>query len=196
MKKEYKKHIVSTDKHQVWLHRTHTSNIENILRNGLSIGIDLPLTATLQPYTLEDAEGSYKNTHKGSNAVVVIKIPREIVSKYYFPQPGIKGMGHEGYLGDKEVTYWRPESSGFSIQRQHIHGWIDQETNEYHPNPYLKKSQKFTPKHFPPEYYGGLEKDLETGKFAPELAGTFTSSDPLSKPEQLKKPPKKIKIVP
>jgi hypothetical protein len=158
MKKEYKKHIVTTTEHQVWLHRTHTSNIEEILKKGLYFGTgDLSSTATLQPRDLEGAENAYQQTHKGSNAVVVIKIPKRIASKYYLQSEGLKGKGHEGYEADKEVTYF---DSGFYIQRQHIHGWIDKETDEYHPNPYLDEPQNLTDRNFPPEFYGGLERDL------------------------------------
>lgn len=60
--------------------------------------------------------------------------------------------------GDKEVTYWK--EGGFHIQRRHIHGWIDKETEEYHPNQYLAEFQELTEEHFPSMFYGGLEKDL------------------------------------
>lgn len=99
MKKEYRKHIASNSQHQVWLHRTHVSNIEDILKEGLRFGTDLSTTATLQSRNLEEAESSYRMSHKGNNAVVVIKIPRQIADKYYTSEKGIKGSEHQGYEG-------------------------------------------------------------------------------------------------
>ncbi len=186
MKKEYKKHIASTEQHQVWLHRTHNSNIESILKNGLNIGADLSMTATLQPYNLQDAETIYQQTHKGSNAVIVIKIPREISERHYPKSGEIKGLREEGYLADKDVTYFK--SGDFYIQRQHIHGWVDFKTGEYLPNPYLGEKQKLTKKHFPEEFYGGLEKDLET-KPEKELK---IKKQTRNKIEKLPSPPKFI----
>lgn len=157
MEKEYQKHIVSTEDNQVWLHRTHKSNIESILQNGLSYGSgDLSSTATLQSRNLEDAEKSYSLTHRGSNAMAVIKIPSSIYKKYYFPSSGGRGIRHEGYDTDPEVTYF--ESGCFTIQRQHIHGWIDTQTGKYFANPYKGEKQIFKERSFPTELYGDLLK--------------------------------------
>lgn len=191
MKKEYKKHIVSTPEHQVWLHRTHTTNIEKILENGLYFGSgDLSSTATLQAVDLERAENSYRQTHKGNDAVVVIKIPRRIASKYYLQAEGLKGPRHEGYESDKEVTYF---DRGFYIQRQHIHGWIDKKTGVYHPNIYAHEHQSLTDKHLPPVFYGGLEKDL----IEPTKVGAGVKKE---KPKKLKRnelpPPPEFISVP
>jgi len=161
MVKEYQRHIVSTPEHQVWLHRTHVSDIESILKNGLYYATNLSSRASLQPVDLEKAESLYRQTHKGSNAVVVIKIPRQIVERYYPASGSLKGKRHEGYEGDRNVSYF---NGGFWIQRQHIHGWIDRETNEYHENPYLNEPQRLTAKHFPAAIYGGLEKDVTEKK--------------------------------
>jgi hypothetical protein len=157
MKKEYQKHIVSTLEYQVWLHRTSKDNVDNIMRNGLNFGYDLSGTATLQQRDLQTAEGIYTAGKDFGKAAIVIKIPEKIVKRHYRASEGMKGPGHEGYKTDKDVTYY---NEGFNIQRQHIHGWIDRELNEYHPNPYLNEPQQLTEKHFPKEFYGGLEKDL------------------------------------
>lgn len=187
MKDEYKKHIVSTKDHQVWLHRTHTSNIEGILKNGLNFRAgDLSSTATLQPKEIEKAEKYYEMTHKGSNAVVVIKIPQEIAKRHYLQTEDAKGLRHAGYELDKDVTYL---NNGFNIQRQHIHGWINKDTNEYYENPYRNKPQKFTNAHFPPQIYGGLEKDL-----IPEGKSTKKNKNIKQKRELLPPPPSSIDI--
>jgi hypothetical protein len=188
MKKEYEKHIISTPEHQVWLHKTHSSNIESILKQGLYFGAgDLSSTATIQPREQKNAENSYQQTHKGSNAVIVIKIPKKIANKYYWIEDDKKGPGHSGYETDRETTYF---DRGFYIQRQHIHGWIDKETNEYHENPYLSEPQKLTSKHFPEQIYGGLEKDL-----VKEKQTTKKQKTPKNNREKLPLPPKEIHIV-
>lgn len=158
MSKEYHKHIVSTPEHQVWLHRTSRDLIDKIMKEGL-LFLDLSQTATLQPSDISEADAIYRRDHGTRTAVAVVKIPGEIFSRYYSHNPEIKGRRHEGYSHDKEVSYWHPAGK-YAIQRQHIHGWIDKETEEYHPNPYLAEPQELTEAHFPKEMYGGLEKDV------------------------------------
>lgn len=183
-KQEYKKHIASTKKHQVWLHRTDSTNIDSILRDGLHYGAgDLSSTATLQSVDLERAEQSYNISHKGSDSVVVIKIPRKVAKRYY-PEKR-KGIGHTGYDQDKEITYWNYERGQISIQRQHIHGWIDKETGEYSPNPYLKEPQNFDEKHFPEGVYGELEE---------KVIGKKPVNKKLGKKKFLPDPPSEISV--
>ncbi len=192
MQKEYQKHIATTDTHQVWLHRTDNSNIENILKKGLNFGSgNLASTATLQPKKLDEAENVYKSGKDYGNTAIVIKIPKEIANKYYHSTKEIKGRRHEGYESDKDVTYY---DKGFHIQRQHIHGWIDRKTNEYHPNLYLDEPQQLTDKHFPESFYGGLEKDLiEPEKHPKEIKSSKIKQ---SKTEKLPSPPSEINILP
>lgn len=187
--KEYQKHIISTPENQVWLHRTTKDLVDKILKNGLNFGTDLSGTATAQPRKLEDAEGQYKAGKDFGSAVIVIKIPKEIVRRYYLQSRGLKGPGHEGYKADKEVTYY---DDGFIIQRKHIHGWIDRETNEYQENPYKDKPQELTDKYFPPMFYGGLERDLLTPEEPVNLA---TPKRKKLKAEKLPPPPSEIKII-
>ena len=194
MIKSYRKHIISTLKHQVWLHRTHTSNIEGILKEGLYYGNDLSSTATLQPREMKKAERVYRQTHKGSNAVVAIKIPEQIAREYFRQWEGMKGSRQAGYETDKRVSYWHPGRKGFAIQRQHVHGWIDRETGEYTENPYKDEPQKFTETHFPLSLYGGLElttkpktPSFSEDKYLPALEG--------GKRVKLKRPPKNLRIV-
>jgi len=191
MKKEYQKHIATTDTHQVWLHRTNNSNIENILKKGLNFGAgNLTSTATLQPKKIDEAENMYKSGKDYGDSVIVIKIPKEIADKHYHSTKELKGRGHEGYESDKDVTYYK---DGYVIQRQHVHGWIDRQTDEYHPNPYLDEPQKLTDKHFPENLYGGLEKDLiGPGQPSPEKKSRKTKQP---KNQQLPNPPAEINIL-
>jgi hypothetical protein len=189
MKKEYHKHIISTSEHQVWLHRTSKNLVDHILEKGLGIGTDLSSTATIQPQKLEHAEGLYKSGKDFGGAAIVIKIPQEIAKRHYLQAQGLRGPGHEGYLGDKEVTYYN--NSQFNIQRQHIHGWIDRETDEYHENPYLGEPQKLTDKHFPKSFYGGLEKDLVEVK----THRIKTKKQRRLKKGELPTPPAEIQII-
>jgi len=160
--KEYQKHIVSTQNYQVWLHRTSKELVDKIMKEGFYFDQDLSATATAQQRDLKTAEGIYKVGQDFGEAVIVIKIPEVFVKRHYLVThgDGLKGPKHEGYLGDRDVTYWSDKEKGFMIQRKHVHGWIDREKNDYHENPYRDKPQKLTDKHFPPMFYGGLEKDL------------------------------------
>jgi hypothetical protein len=145
---KFKKHIISTPEHQVWLHRTTRESIENTLKKGLKYGSgDLSSTATLQSSKQDNAISFYNNFKDFGNSIVVIKIPRQIAQR-----------DHNKYDTDKRVTYF--EEGNFIIQRQHIHGWIDRETDEYHPNPYLNEPQKLKDTHFPNSIYGELEKKV------------------------------------
>jgi len=192
MKKEYQKHIVSTPKHQVWLHRTSRDLVDKIMREGF-LFLDLTGTATLQPTDPAKAENVYATDFGTRKAVVVVKIPQSIASQYYPNDPDRKGLRAEGYAGDREVSYWHPKGK-YAIQRQHVHGWIDKETEEYHPNPYLSEPQEFTAAHFPKEFYGGLEKDiLEPEK--QEKKKVNKKSAKLKRGE-LPPPPTEIIIVP
>jgi hypothetical protein len=185
MKKEYQKHIVSTKDHQVWLHRTSKDLVDKIMKEGL-IFLDLSGTATLQSKNAKEAENSYLTNFGTRQAVIVVKIPGEIAARYYTNTDGTKGIRHEGYAGDKDVSYWHP-SGKYAIQRQHIHGYIDKETNEYFENPYRDKPQRLTDKHFPAQLYGGLEKELIAEK--PILKKEKT---PKIKRGKLPPPPKEI----
>ncbi|MBT7705945.1 hypothetical protein HN747_00715 [archaeon] len=182
MAKEYQNHIVSTDDHQVWLHRTHISDAPKILEKGLYFGAgDLASTATLQSTDPLEAENSYQETHKKSNAVVVIKIPRKISNRHYFLGGGTR---HKGYESDKDITHWDPKNRGFVLQRQHIHGYSNKDNGEYTPNPDYAVAEKLTEEHFPSELYGGLEKDvLELSE------GKETPMDEMSEEEILSLPP-------
>src|SRR3989344_5000999 len=104
--REYLKHIVSNDIYQIWLHRTHSSNIESILENGLNISQgDLNQTATLQPSDIEKARGLYNLTHNGSDAVVVVKIPREHIGEIH---------------SNADITYFHPKHKSFYLQGKNI----------------------------------------------------------------------------
>ncbi|MDO8556220.1 MAG: hypothetical protein Q7R96_03540 [Nanoarchaeota archaeon] len=184
--KTYQEHITSTDEHQVWLHRTHKRNIESILKHGLSFLGDLEGTATLQPRNLKTAEGLYANTHNQSDAVVVIKIPKQLLSKYQ--TEGEKGRGD--YWDDQDLTYFHPERRAVMLQPQHIHGWIDKDTDIYHPNPY-RETLSLERKHFPPRIYSKLEKRVQ------HYQPTKTKEKPKKlKPGQLPPPPKNFSVCP
>ncbi len=192
MKNDYREHIASTDQHQVWLHRTSKDLVDRIMKEGLTF-LDLSGTATLQPSDIEKAENVYRTDFGTRKAVVVIKIPQEIAKKYYIQSPDTKGQRHEGYSGDKEVSYWHPNGK-YAIQRQHVHGWIDKETDEYHENPYRNGPQQLTDKHFPSILYGGLEKSLE-GPPKQTTKSRSKKEKELSRGE-LPPPPTEINILP
>jgi hypothetical protein len=158
MKKEYQEHIVSTNNHQVWLHRTSSDMVDRILKNGLRISDNIAGTATQQSYDLERAEEVYRETHgENRDSVIVVKIPKHIFEKYA-PATN-KSADSTNYSDDKDVTYI-DSNSDVVLQRKYVHGWIDRATGEYFTNPYLAEEQKLTEKHFPAEFYGGLEKDI------------------------------------
>lgn len=126
-KNKYQEHIVSTKEHEVFLHRTSRDLVDKIMKNGLKTN-DLLSTASHQSVDLASAEIQYQETHKGNDAVIVIKIP----SKIY--KSAIEEMNGDFGLHD-EIGYFNEELGSFVIHPKHIHGWISKETNEYVPNP-------------------------------------------------------------
>ena len=76
---EYLKHIVCTKDTCTFLHRTFRDVVDSIMKYGLYTGAgDLSSTATWQGGEVEIAESSYRQTHKGSNSVVVLNFPRQL----------------------------------------------------------------------------------------------------------------------
>jgi len=159
MKKEYQKHIVSTPEHQVWLHRASRDSLDKKLKEGLPVSQsgDLTGTASVQPTELEVAEAVYRNGNGYGGIAIVIKLDRELVDTLKK-----EGKRPYDYAKDKRVGYWHPQDRAYTIQRKYIHGWIDRDTNEYHPNPYRDQPQRLTAKHFPSSMYGGLEDASES----------------------------------
>ena len=179
MAKDYKPHIVSTDSYQVWLHRTHKSLVEPILKKGLRISVgQIESTASQQPSTLEKAEGSYQQTHKGSDVVIVVKLPREL----------IVGKRPDEY-NIAEINYFCPKERVIYIQRKHIHGWIDKSNGEYQENPYLAKQQRLTKHNFPRMVYDEVE-DKATTLIEHEQKIPFMTAKPIKL-----KIPKNMKII-
>lgn len=186
MAEDYRTHIVSTNQHQVWLHRTHKSCLESILKKGLRVSAGkIESTASQQPSTLEKAEGSYQQTHKGSDVVIVVKLPREL----------IVGKRPDEY-NIAEITYFCPKEKDFYIQRQHVHGWIDKSNGEYQENPYLTKPQRLTKHNFPQMFYGEVD-DRATALIEHAVSNKYGQKiHPITgKPIKLKKPQKNMKII-
>jgi|GEM_PF-2362353 len=177
---EYKKHIVSTPEHAVFLHRTSKDLAEKIMKYGLKSGPDLKSTASFQPEDLDEAEDSYNQTHKGNDAVIVLKIPMELYNK---AREGFKG---EEVLHD-DIGYFNTEEglAGLYVHPEHVHGWIDKKTNEYTPNPYREEGFK----HLSIKKPSDLEKEV--------LAGIKEKKPEKEKTPKTKKPkvPKDLVIV-
>ncbi len=127
---EYQKHIRTDEENNVFLHRTHTSLVDAIMREGLGCCAgDLLGTATWQPSDLENAEGLYRQTHKGNNAVVVIKIPTSRIKE-------IPKSSRNSIATVKGIGYFHPNRAEFTIRPEFVDGWINRETDAYTPNPY------------------------------------------------------------
>jgi len=128
MEDEYKKEIVSTDEFFTYIHRTDSETAKKILKKGLKTPAgDLRLTASLQSPDLNNALNSYSQAHKGSNAVVVLHIPKaEIYNK---ATKKIK----ENIGLDPQIGYF--SKGGIYIKPKYVSGWIDQKKdNKYHKN--------------------------------------------------------------
>lgn len=182
--KEYQKHIVSTSKHEVFLHRTSKDLVSKIMKYGLKSGPDLLLTASHQPFDFKDAEQSYQQTHKGSDAVIVVKIPSEIY------QRARDKMKREEVLHD-EIGYFNTEKEleGLYVHPKYVHGWIDKDANKYISNPYHEKGFEYLSAKKPSE----LEKEVlkEDKKIVPKKK----SKVKLTK-YGLPPPPDEINVVP
>lgn len=123
---EYQEHIASTEQRCTFLHRTSKTLVDSIMQEGLTCGEDLLSTATAQSQELEHAKNLYRLTHKGSDAVVVIHIPREKITK-----ANMHSLGTTNRIG-----YFHPVRKYFTIRPEFVTGWIDRTNDEYHPNPY------------------------------------------------------------
>ena len=148
---EYQKHIVSTPEHEVFLHRTSKDLADSIMKYGLNSGEDLLSTASHEGSDLDEAEKSYRTSHKQNNAVIVIKIPSDIYQK------ANEKMKREEVLHE-EIGYFNIEEGmqGIYVHPKHVHGWIDTETNEYTPNPYHEEGFE----HLKTKKFSDLEKEV------------------------------------
>ena len=128
MTNEYQKHIVSTEKEVVFLHRCSQDCLDSILREGLATGGDIRGTATSQPSRLTDAIWTYRSGAVYGDKVAVLKFPRAL-----WENARKKAKGNE--VATEEIGYFHPVRRTFTVRPEFVNGWIDRETDEYHPNP-------------------------------------------------------------
>lgn len=126
---DYKTEIVSTPDTCTFLHRTSSNLVDRIMQEGLSCGADIRSSATWQPQDLEKAEALFRQTHKGNNAVVVVKIPRKTWETVRAELTGVEVMS-------RKIGYFHPENGDFAVRPEFVAGWIDRNSREYHTNPY------------------------------------------------------------
>lgn len=126
----YQAQIVATQEHCTFLHRTCKTLVDSIMQEGLGCGTgDLLGTATWQPQDLHSAERVYKRNHGTRDAVIVIHIPREKVTR----------TNKYSLAATKGIGYFHPTRKEFTIRPEFVSGWIDKTNDEYHPNPYSNR---------------------------------------------------------
>ena len=122
-------HIVSSEEVCVFLHRCTPNNIDKIMRTGVVCGSDPLLTMTWQPKELDNATIRYRAWEDRGNCAVVIKIPRDLWEDAHL------GPSREAAL-DERVGYFHEGKQDFAVRPEFVNGWLDRNTEEYHPNPY------------------------------------------------------------
>lgn len=130
---DYKTEIVSTQETCTFLHRTSRNLVDKIMSEGLCCGADIRSSATWQPQDLEKAEALFRQTHKGNNAVVVVKIPRKT---WETARAKARANGSTAEVTFREVGYFNPKKGNFTVRPEFVAGWIDRNSGEYHTNPY------------------------------------------------------------
>lgn len=129
MDREWLNHIKSDKTTTRCIHRTSKDLVDTILKEGLIChGGDISTTATIQPFDLEYAKGLYRIGYPERTAAIVIEFPRNRIRRIC--DAGItRGVG-----------YFHPIIKDFAIRPEFIVGWIDRETDQYHPNPYENRT--------------------------------------------------------
>lgn len=128
--KDFRGVIVSTPRDVVFLHRCFRDGLDSILKEGLSSWSEsLSGTATIQPRAVNEAENLYRLGQDHGNIVVVVRFPAQLY------QTRVRGQD----LTTKGLAYFHPERKKFTVRPEFVVGWIDRETNEYTPNPFLDR---------------------------------------------------------
>ncbi|MFH0713453.1 MAG: hypothetical protein V1722_02625 [Candidatus Micrarchaeota archaeon] len=112
--------VVSAPHAPRFLHRTNVETARKIIRVGLHNSLSLQSTATWQPRDVAQALANYHKKHKGSDAVVVLEIPREIWEE-----------AHSRDGGDGEVLHplFGTDKQGGTVNPVHVLGFFDQKHN-------------------------------------------------------------------
>ena len=72
--------LVSTDEYIVFMHRTSEGTAEKIAKTGLATGSQLNSTATASDEDVDAAIAIFQMQHRQNEAVVLIRVPRELYS--------------------------------------------------------------------------------------------------------------------
>ncbi len=122
--------IVSTESHVTFLHRCFSDSLDSILREGLSSWCEsLSGTATLAPRDISEAENLYRIGLDHGNKAVVVMFPKDLYQKR------IRGQD----LTTKELAYFHPTRSKFTVRPEFVVGAIDRNSDEYTPNPHFDR---------------------------------------------------------
>ncbi len=99
------------------------------MKEGVLCGAgDFLSTATWQPIDYDRAKALYNQTHKGDNAVVVVKIPCDKINN--------PGTDKHLLATVKGIGYFHPKKQEFAIRPEYVSGWIDRDNETYNSNPY------------------------------------------------------------
>jgi hypothetical protein len=136
MAEKYERQIISTKEHYTRLHRTSRNKVQSILKRGLLVGPG-PINSTTTPQSEDSktAKTLYENGRAYGDAAVVIHIPRKVWDASYAKSKDNPGM-------TEDIVYSVPKQ-GYAIRPEFIAGWIDRNTNQFHPN---VNSGKISPK--------------------------------------------------
>jgi hypothetical protein len=131
MELNYENFISSSQEKTTILHRTDKCNLEEILSQGLCVGVDgnLSSTATIQPRDKEKAKNIYFNGEDHGPIVVVLQIPNEIWNEvYYRLRPYV--------ATSKKIGYFHPKRKEYTINPDFVVAWINRAGNQVHLNPF------------------------------------------------------------
>lgn len=128
LEKGLDKLLVSTPEYVVYMHRTHTDAAKEILATGLVTSGQIESTATMSSNDPNEAIAIFNQRHKGDNAVVILRVPRDLVEQINDPL-FLQRRSMDSWRGDEEFTYVIPPSK--------IVGFITREDLELATNPHF-----------------------------------------------------------